>query len=404
MNSLKKSFSLLLNSNITKTIVMTYCFFSVYCPPFAKIIFKSNILQLIRICGFALIFVLYFIKFIKQKKISILIISSSIFALYILFMSYINHSATPIIYLYQVINILCAVVINDIFSENDDKKLFYVVILFMLSSYLFAEIFLFIKNLFTSDISYGYIIYSNRNVIFIYLIPLFLLYNFFVNSKYKYYYLFVIFMSILFNIISGALTTSIVFIIIVVYNLILSKSKNIKRIQTSYVLMLFIVFSIFFTLVYFGTDSIFVKTAEKLSSFIPKLQSLYDRAEIYDNVRLYSNVHPFFGYGYKYYYDGVEVYNRNFVLTHNTIFDILIYGGVVALCMFLIIQYVMVVNGKNDKKYQAFVIISLLCMSIRDMFESTSLYFIFFNYGLLYYYISNYKCIYLNDIFRFYKK
>lgn len=404
MNSLKNSFNLLMNSSITKIIVMAYCFFSVYCPPFAKIIFKSNILQLIRICGFALIFVLYFIKFIKQKKISILIISSSIFALYILFMSYINHSSAPIIYLYQVINILCAILINDIFSENDDKKLFYVVTLFMLSTYLFAEVFLFIKNLFTTDISYGYIIYSNRNVMFIYLIPLLLLYNFFVNSKYKYYYLFVIFMSILFNVISGALTTSIVFIVIVVYNHILSKSKNIKRIQTSYVLMLFIVFSIFFTLVYFGTDSIFVKTAEKMSNYIPKLQSLYDRAEIYDNVRLYSNVHPFFGYGYKYYYDGVEVYNRNFVLTHNTIFDILIYGGVVALCMFLIIQYVVVVNGKNDKKYQAFVIISLLCMSIRDMFESTSLYFIFFNYGLLYYYISVYKCINLNDILKFNKK
>lgn len=396
MNSLKKSFSLLMNSNITKIIMMAYCFFSVYCPPFAKIIFQSNILQLIRICGFALIFVLYFIKFIKQKKISILIISSSIFALYILFMSYINHSAAPIIYLYQVINVLCAVVINDIFSENDDKKLFYVVILFMLSSYLFAEVFLFIKNLFTTDISYGYIIYSNRNVMFIYLIPLFLLYNFFVNSKYKYYYLFVIFMSILFNIISGSLTTSIVFIIFVLYNHILNKNKRINKLQTSYMLMLFIVFSIFFALVYFGTDSVFVKLAKKLSSFIPKLQSLYDRAEIYNNVRLYNNVHPFLGYGYKYYYD--------FIIAHNIIFDILIYGGVVALCIFLIIQYAMVANGKIDKRYQAFVIFSLLCISIRGMFESTSLYFIFFNYGLLYYYISNYKCIYLNDIFMFYKK
>ena len=387
MKSIKNTINLMVNSDIVSAFVMAYCFFAVYCPPFAKLVFQPSILQSMRILGFVMIFIFYFAKVIIRKRISFLVLSSSMFALYILFMSYLNHSADSVIYLYQVINLICAVLINDIFSSDNKKYLFYIVVLFVLSSYLLADIILYIINFITTNHGYQYYIYSNRNVMFVYLIPIFLLYNFFINSKYRHYYVIVVSISILYNIIHQAFTSSIVFIVFIIYNYYLNKNKNIYNFQTSFTLMLIIVSFIFFSLVYFGTSSIFVIIAEKISNVIPKLQSLYDRAEIYDVVRDYCLIHPFFGYGYKYYYDGVEVYRRNFVLTHNTIFDILIYGGIFAIIGFFINQYIVVDNCKYDKKYQAYIIFSLLCITLRDMFESTSLYFIFFNYGLLYYFI-----------------
>ena len=381
------------NIKAVNVLLISFCFFVVYFPPFAKNVILQPCLNNIRVFGLLLIIILYLFKLFNDKKISNLVLGTSVFVIYLFIVSFINKSASTIIYTYQIVNLLCAVIINDLFSIKDKRNLYYMSIFVILSIYLLVEIFFYIYYAFILDEAYPFIIFSNRNVMFVFLIPVFVLYNYFINSKYKYIYCFIVIISILFNVINHSLITSVALSSFLFYSIYITNTKKIYNFQTSYIILVILVLFIFINYVYLGTNSLFVKYIDRLSIFVHKLHSLYDRAEIYDYVREYYSGSSIFGMGYKYYYDGAEVFSRGFHLTHSTMFDILIWGGGVGLILFFMIQYIVVDNVKNNNNYKAFVLFAIFIITLRDMFESTSLYFILFNYGLLYYFDEGCKSI-----------
>lgn len=388
MKSFSAIFLTIKNSQYFKIFVMAYFFFVVFCPPFAKSLIPFIFLDMIRIVGFLLIIMTYLYRTIIKKQISVLVLSAIFLSSYLFIISYLN-ACVFVHYAYQIINLLCAVFITDIFSDESDKTLFCKVILVILTIYFIAQIIISIVD-FVFDTSYGYFIYANRNVMFVYLMPIFLLFDYFINSEYKKFYLIIILSAIIFNLVNTCFTSTVVLTCFTIYAIYLNKCKKIYRFQYSYLLFLVLILLFFFSFVYFGTNSIVLKAINDLPKFLSKVQSIFDRAEIYNIAKSYFNSNPIFGIGYRYYYD--------FIITHNTIYDILIWGGVVALVLYFVNLFVVINTHKKDIKYQSYVIFAILMIELRDMFESPSLYYVFFNFGLLYYYKLN------NNTFIYFKK